>query len=740
MERNVDYSVRPRYEDFILNLDGTDLRFLLSRTCPAADTSAAGQEAVELLMSQDSAHTALSFCDPDVLDVAHLVHILEDSASLDTLTEVAYWASDADVMAHDTPKGVDRKRRRVGKQQLEHVLRRGQRQGLVWEEPAGVWHVPPHISEVFPAEPSLSFRVADLVANMPADVLSRRMERMGLESDSARGEGAPRALNASDLTVRNLQARQVEQIAGFLCDPVKVRALVMTAPVDIRNELRWMATDEKYLPSYMWSELRADAVRWAEERLLLTVVEEPAMPVFEQEAEAHNGPTEVARLVGAVALALKGDMWSIRKPHPTESFPGTLEPKELTEASVAAVAFASAFMDAAGSGDGRLKDPLHMYEESSLLWIQDFAASIGASGFAAPWIVEMLVNAGLIHADSGHPTPRALQYWYNADASTRWAYLVAGFLVGRGPWHGEFPWVTVGVDDLSHATLAYGYPFAAREVVSLAAQLEEDQKFYGCCVEGHMAWNVDNLCARNGADGDAMVGWLLEQAGILGILYHGHASWQAMAIMYALHDIWLTDQHVGAQRIAELIAEYAAGQVPTAEAVQIARLFKDAAPNERLAATLDGVASNQVALALDFIGDRETCAETSRWIISEESLRRACLAVDGDVDVLFSQLGPLVNSSMKLVIYAELVRITKTEKLQEMYEREAVESTPSLDDVPENAAPETDTGERVSHGAQTDGSERTADSGHADSSEQAEDSDDSDNSEGLEGPEQLSLF
>ncbi|MDO5029711.1 MAG: hypothetical protein Q4E11_03890 [Corynebacterium sp.] len=670
MERNVDYSVRPRYEDFILNLDGTDLRFLLSRTCPSADSSAAGKDAVELLMSQESAHTALSFCEPDVLDVAHLIHILADSATLETLAEVAYWASDADVMAHDTPKGVDRKRYPVGKQQLKRVLERGQRQGLVWEEPAGVWHVPSHISRIFPTEPSLDFHVADLVANLPEDMLARRMERLGLDPEGT-------------------TEQRIERLAGFLCDPRKVRALIATAPVDIRNELRWMAIDEKFLPSTMWSELRIDAVRWAEERLLLAIVESPSMSAFATEEMAEAAPPEIARIVGAVALALKEDMWTIRKPHPTEPFPATLESKELDDASVAAVAFASAFMDAAGSDDGRLKDPLHMYEESSLLWIQDFAASIGASAFAAPWIVEMLVNAGLIYADSGHPTPRALEHWYNADASTRWAYLVAGFLVGRGPWHGEFPWVTMGVDDFSHATLAYGYPYAACEVVSLAAQLEEDQKFYGCCVESHMAWQVENLCARNGADGEAMVGWLLEQAGILGILYRGHASWQAMAVMYALHDIWLTDQHIGAQRMAELIAEYAAGKVATAEAVQIARLFKDAAPNERLSATLEGVASNQVALALDFIGDREKCAETSRWIISEDSLRRAVLAVDGDVEVLFSQLGPLVNSSMKLVIYAELVRITKTEKLQEIYEREAFEpdsERTSRDDGTENAA------------------------------------------------------
>ena len=80
-----------------------------------------------------------------------------------------------------------------------------------------------------------------------------------------------------------------------------------------------------------------------------------------------------------------------------------MEPSELTGRSVAAVAFASAFMDAAGSGDARLKDPLDIYEQESLLWIQDFAASIGADPYAAPWLVEMLSTPDSLPA-YGQPT------------------------------------------------------------------------------------------------------------------------------------------------------------------------------------------------------------------------------------------------------------------------------------------------------------------------------------------------
>ena len=99
--------------------------------------------------------------------------------------------------------------------------------------------------------------------------------------------------------------------------------------------------------------------------------------------------------------------------------------------------------------------------------------------------------------------------------------------------------------------MAMGYPRIAREVVSLAAQLESNQKFYGCCIDGHLQWHCENLCLRNNADGEGMVAWLSEQAEILGILTAGHSSWQALAIISAMHDIWLTGQHVGVGRTAD---------------------------------------------------------------------------------------------------------------------------------------------------------------------------------------------
>nr|WP_120492319.1 hypothetical protein [Corynebacterium lactis] len=725
MNRNVDYFARPSYEDYIRGLGEVDLRFLLDRSWPSIlGPRPEGDEAVHLLQSEAASTMVLSFCDPDVLDVAQMIHALEDSATVESLLSVAFWASEADTAAHDGPDGVDRQRRRVGKRELQELLERGQRQGLVWEEPAGVWNVPKHISERFPAEPTLDFSVLDLVHNSDLGALERRMDRLGIDdldereaareafADKAGEEPGGSSESRAQSEVESLMFSRAVSIArSYLCDPVRVRSVVASAPVDIRNELRWMVLDDKSIPLDQWSEQREDAVRWAEERLLLCVAPlDPDSAVYSFAPREDSEPL-VARFAAPAALALKDKGWFIRRPHRTEPYPGSIEPQELTEASVAAVTFASAFMEAAGSNDGRLKDPLDIYEQSSLLWIQDFAASVGADAFAAPWIVEMLVNAGLLDPQTGHPTPRALESWYSADATAKWGYLVAGFLAGRGQWSGEYPWATADAGEYAAAALAYGYPRAAREVVSLAAQLEEDQKYYGCCVENHLLWRVENLCLRNGADPDSMISWLLEQAGILGILYQGQSSWQAMSIMYALHDAWLTDQYVSVPRMAELIAEYASGHIPAAEAVQISKLLTDSTPNERLSATLDGVPGNAVSMALDFIGDRETCGKSSRWIISEDSLRRACLAVDGDVDGLFVQLGPLLNSSMKLVIYAELLRLTKTEKLYKMLEHEAPEPS-SLADAPADVP--------------------AAENGQGQSDDEGPDA--------PEGPEQLSLF
>lgn len=689
MNRNVDYSAQPSYEDYLHRLGGSELRFLFARSTltEQAPGDIGRSDLVALLTSEEAARIALSFADPDVHDIAFLIHIFEDSASIDALAEVAYWASDSDVGAHDGPKGVDRTRARVRPAELTALLERAQRQGLVWQEPAGMWHVPPHISQQFPEDMRFGLSVSQFCDLVDPEFLDEALAAVGLLED----------VDGESMSEHELASRRADALRQFVCDPVKVRAVVAGAPVEYRNQLHWMAQEERDIPGTMSSTIRWQAGDWAVRHLLAAVtpisVPEPLLMLPESMQEPHGGQSASAevsrnvleealleaaaehvedvsvRLLAPVALALKGKHWFIRRPHPIEPYPATVEPSELTGRSVAAVAFASAFMDAAGSGDARLKDPLDIYEQESLLWIQDFAASIGADPYAAPWLVEMLVNAGLLAPATGQPTARALTHWYTADASTRWAFLAAGFLAGRGPWGGEFPWSSPIGDDLSRAIVAMGYPRMAREVVSLAAQLESNQKFYGCCIDGHLQWHCENLCLRNNADGEGMVAWLSEQAEILGILTAGHSSWQALAIISAMHDIWLTGQHVGVGRTAELIAEYAAGQVPTADEVHISRLERDHSPNERLSAELEGVPSNEVTLALDFIGSRLSCATQSQWIISEESLRRAADAVDGDVEVLFSQLGPLLAGPMKLVLYAALSRLAKTEQLYDMFAR-----------------------------------------------------------------------
>lgn len=176
-----------------------------------------------------------------------------------------------------------------------------------------------------------------------------------------------------------------------------------------------------------------------------------------------------------------------------------LNPEEIADYGIAAVAFASAYMDAVGhaSGGGHLGRTVWP-EFQPRSWegfhtIQDFAATVGADIDAAPRIVEMLICAGLVSQETGHPTVKAITKWYSADASSRWAMLAAGFLQGRSPRSEPYSWWRNTGDWDSRAIVSHVFQEMTKEIVSMAGQLDSDQMWMRCCVEEQLDWKFSSF-------------------------------------------------------------------------------------------------------------------------------------------------------------------------------------------------------------------------------------------------------
>lgn len=671
MTRRLDDSNQPDYVAYLRGLSGVDLRFLLRRHCPGVEQPESVAAVVDLLTSKETAAVAVSSAEKDILSALMTLKALEGSAAIEDLVDISFFASDKETSTHDAESISADQRRQATEAEVRALYQRAERAGLVFQQPKGVFHIPPHISEFVPSDPTMATPVHFLVELDSHERVVARMANLGLLSEEELA--SDREEDGTALTNEFLEHR----IREFLCSPRKVRALVDTAPAHIRKQIQYFAENAIFLYRKEWSPSRAQSIEWAEEHLLAVTFDQSVLPT-----QQSGLPSELdnASMCSAAALALKGPKWFIPRPHVQQTQPSALTPEEVADHGIAAVAFASAYMDAMGvasdeAGEAKGQATWPPFQPRSFEGhhaIEDFAATIGADIDAAPRIVELLICAGLVSEKTGHPTVKAITKWYHADASSRWAMLAAGFLQGRSPWSEPYPWHhSEETRWNTHAIVSSTVQEMAKEMVSMAGQLESNQMWWRCCVEEQLDWCFTSFMELNDCNRFELFEWLFNVAEDLGILVEGHSSWQAMCILYALHDIWLSGQSVGVDKMAELIAEFATGMVRTANQVHIAKAQAPRSASQRLVATLDGVPSNEVALALNFIGEREKCGDHSEWVVTENKLREAIISVDGDPDALFAQMGPLLNAPMKVVLYAELERAVKSENLRELLELES---------------------------------------------------------------------
>lgn len=688
-------------------MGSSDLRFLFDRMCPILLRPDDSDEMIDILSSPAVALGALAQATQDLIIVVASVQALEGSASVEDLLLVSRWASHADAGFHEVNEPASTERPAVTRAELTELLDRAAQIGLVFEAPKGVWNVPDHISEQLIRDFELAHPVAELLDD-DRGLLLERMTALGLFDEDASAS----AHEVTDHSDEDLLTR----LRGFLCSPARVRALVSTAPPRIRKELHWFAQQGVELEATYWSPLRMEAVQWAAEHLL-------GREVLLEQAAADGGDF-YGVLLAPVALALKGDSWFIPIEHERETTQGVHEASELDELSVGAVAIASAYMNAVGEEDslvpgtkGYLQgDGFDVLSETGRIWLHDFAVSIGADPLMTERVVEFLLCAGMISAETGGPTDFAYRRWYTADPATRWAVLAVGWLVGRPPEVDVLPFAGSGIDPERAALLAEGYRRITRDIVLLACELEPGHMWYRCCVGSYLLWRYAVLCDVVGMLSDEFFGWAQLGAADLGIFGYGQSSWQAIAIANGLYDVWLTEQNLDVEAMVDLIAPFAEGRLPIATAVQVARTPEGYPASARLAISFDGVAMNEIETGLDFIADRELTGPRSEWIVSEASLIRALTKVQGDVETLFFQLGPLVSNQLKIVLLAEMTRAAGLKKLFEAVAYEA----------PEGEEP----------GAEPDtlGESTAADAGCADGTTEPEDPADPDE------PVQLRLF
>ncbi|WP_295627260.1 hypothetical protein [uncultured Corynebacterium sp.] len=696
METRVDYAARPDFGAHVDRLGEAELRRLLRVACPGVPVPGSRTETAELLMTREAAQTAVSAATPDVLSVVKLVHVLEDTAAVDDVAAVAVWGSEADAMPHDGDGPPSSARVPATEAEVTRLLRSAADLGLAWEEPAGVWNVPPHVSEVIVQDPTMATPVECLLEFNPRDELLSRMHAIGL-------------LDAAEVTDPPSDDDVLARLRAFLCSPRRVRALVSTAPHAIQKSLLLFAREGIFLDGRQWGDRRADAVEWAVEHLLAVTFDVPGAPnggdsagdaageaAGDSAGDSSGDPAEDdesaesddaaapnldvnASLVSPVALALKlGRQW-IPTPHPEEPRPAWIDAEAPVQAATSAVAVATAVMQLWEDGGYLAEDGSLQYFEGAVA-VQDFAASIGADDAVVHEVVGMLAGAGFIHPGSGQPTARSATRWFAADASRRWAWLVAGWLRGPDRWVAdESPesWMP------SAELMAHVAKRVRREAVQFAAELDEGMMWYPCCVESRLAWRCSALF-----DGlEELWGMLLHRIGqgmrVLGLMVEGAAGMPAAAVSAALAPAWFSGQDPTVDEAVDLIAAETGDFVPVARRAQLltppSLLVAD---RVELVAMVRGVPGHDLAVTLNSVAHREKCGATSLWVFTEDSLAVALDDYDYDVPAILEAVGHVTTAGPWLRVLRHRLRgVEEALDLEEMLPDVDVDPVPAPDAI-----------------------------------------------------------
>ena len=660
----MNYAARPDFGAHVGRLGEAELRRLLRVACPGVPVPGSRSESAELLMTREAAQTAVSAATPDVLEAVKLVHVLEDSAAVEDIAAVAVWGSEADAMPHDGDQPPSNTRVPATTKDVAALMGRAGDLGLAWQEPAGVWNVPPHVSDILVQDATMATPVECLAEFTPRDVLRKRMADLGLLADAEIDE-------ATDDEV-------LARLRAFYCSPRRVRALVSTAPHAIQKELLLFAREGIFLDESAWGERRAAAVAWAIDHLLGVKFDVPsafdgvegrhaeeapeetsdaagdaaadesaaagagdaADEAAEPDAPRLESPqqpkTEVnASLLSPVALALKlGRTW-LPTPHPVEQRPAWIGAEEPGRAATAAVAVATAVMQLWEDGGYLGSGGLH--EFAGAVAVHDFAASIGADESVVHEVVGMLAGAGFMNPITGQPTARSAGNWFTADASRRWAWLVAGWLRGPDRWVGEeSPEGWMPSPELMAAVAAR----IRREAVQFASELDEGMMWYPCCVESRLGWTCGALF-----DGlDDMWGMLLSRVmqgmRVLGLMVDGAAGKPARVVADAMVPAWFSGQEPTVDEAVDMIAAEAGEFIPVGKRAQLltppSLLVAD---RLELVAMVRGVPAHDLAVTLDSVADREKCGATSLWVFTEDSLSDALEDYAGDIPAILEEVG-----------------------------------------------------------------------------------------------------